>query len=237
VVQIFFQASTAGVYTNRATAGTASIDLIMANNTGTQAANVIAAADVGISAVSATTNLLQGQNLVSVFVVTNRGPDTAVVQFSDPLPPGVAFVSATTSRGACTNLGNSVACELGTLQSGESANVTVSARTLTSGAITNTASVTSSIADLSSGNNSASVLATVTPTIPQPRFVAIQRVGQIVTLSLTTEAGINYAVEYKEALGGAIWSPLASIEGTGGIVTMNDPLAISQTRFYRARTQ
>ena len=59
--------------------------------------------------------------------VTNKGPEAAPgAQLVDTLPGGVAFDSATTSVGTCTNVGGVITCNFGTLANGATATVSVS---------------------------------------------------------------------------------------------------------------
>ena len=86
----------------------------------------------------------QGSNLVYTFVVTNEGPDAAPdVVFTDPIPAGTSFVSASTTTGSCTNANGEVTCALGTLADNATATITITLAMQTSGNITNTATVSS----------------------------------------------------------------------------------------------
>jgi len=77
--------------------------------------------------------------------VTNRGPDTAAnVQVADPAPAGIAYLTANPSQGTC-NLGPAlVTCSLGTIASGQTVTIAITARATVVGSHTNTATVTGS---------------------------------------------------------------------------------------------
>ena len=69
---------------------------------------------------------IAGGTVTWTLVVSNGGPSAATgVTLEDPLPPGLTFVSATPSQGACSEAGGTVSCALGTIASGASAQVTI----------------------------------------------------------------------------------------------------------------
>src|SRR4030095_9308784 len=123
------------------------------------------AADLRILALSGITNILQGENLVSIFSVSNRGPSSTTAQFSNPLSPGFAFVSSTTTRGGCANTGASVECNLGAMVSGDSGQGSVVFRAMAAGPQTNRAQVSGSLSDPALVNNLAGTVANVTPSV------------------------------------------------------------------------
>ncbi len=100
-------------------------------------------------------------------VVTNHGPSAATgVTLTDPLPAGLTFVSVTTTQGSCTG-GATVVCSIGTLASGTSATVLVTAvQPLQSGGIPNTATVTANEFDPNTANNSSTAVTFQTSHIP-----------------------------------------------------------------------
>ncbi len=103
--------------------------------------------------------------------VTNNGPsDATEVVLTDDLPLGVTFVSSVPEAPDCTESSGTVICNLGTLNTGASANVDIIVTTTASGTITNTASVTSNEPDPNTGNNAASeeTMVGVAPPPPPP---------------------------------------------------------------------
>jgi uncharacterized repeat protein (TIGR01451 family) len=95
-----------------------------------------------------------GRNLTYTLTATNSGPDSADgVVVLDQLPPDVTFVSATPSQGSCNESGGVVICDLGTLESGGTATVSIVIIPRLAGLITNTASVSASLSDPIPGNN------------------------------------------------------------------------------------
>jgi uncharacterized repeat protein (TIGR01451 family) len=108
-----------------------------------------------------------GNNVTYTIKVDNPGalPATNVV-VTDNLPSGVDFVSAT--GGACERTGSTVTCNLGQVNAGTSATVTIVVKTKKDGTLTNTASVTSP-EDVVLGNNSATATTTVTKKGKKPK--------------------------------------------------------------------
>ncbi len=96
--------------------------------------------------------------------VANGGPDTANgVTVTDNLPNDLDFVSVESSQGNCTNQNRKVTCELGAIESGASATVTIAATPKRDGQISNTATVETTDNDTAAGNNSDTETTTVTP--------------------------------------------------------------------------
>jgi LEA14-like dessication related protein len=66
------------------------------------------------------------------------------------------------------------------------------------------------------------------PTIRSPKLA-----GTTFTLSVPTQIGFNYTLEYKNSFAGANWTSLQTIGGTGGTITLTDTTATNAMRFYR----
>lgn len=96
-----------------------------------------------------------GQQVTYHLVVTNNGPDTATgVTVTDFLPQGTVFVSATPSQGSCSNAGNKVTCNLGSINNGANATIDIVAQARGNPrAVSNTARVSSDVCDLNVANN------------------------------------------------------------------------------------
>lgn len=162
-VYVSARPSLLGTFTNFANAATTGLELVQTNNSAQLSIEVVPAADLAILARPPTTNVFAGQDVVSVFAITNHGPSATSAQFSDPLPMGLSFVSASTTHGSWTNTGLSVECNLGTILNGETATVTVVHRTLISGVVSNAATVIGVLGDPNPANNAALVTATISP--------------------------------------------------------------------------
>ena len=104
-----------------------------------------------------------GAQVTYTIDLQNSGPNTATgVLVAQVLPAGLDFISAASSQGSCslfalaTNVINStVGCPLGSLPSGGSALITVTARAVAGGTRTSSVAVTSNEFDPASADNSA----------------------------------------------------------------------------------
>mgnify|MGYP002364431658 CR=1 FL=1 len=106
-----------------------------------------------------------GGNVTYTLTVTNLGPAAAgAVSVTDPIPPGMSFVSAAPSQGSCS--GNLlVTCSLGSIPFPGSATVTLIATNTTTGTKSNTATVLDTAFndfDPNMSNNNSTVTTTVT---------------------------------------------------------------------------
>ncbi|MFN2595685.1 MAG: hypothetical protein ABR563_00585, partial [Pyrinomonadaceae bacterium] len=126
-------------------------------------------ADVSVNVLSAVLNVSMtadrnpapvGLNFNYKPVVTNTGNASATnVVLADVLPSLVTFTAATSSQGSCAYNATSrtVACSLGTISAGSSANVQITVKPRDEGTLNDTATVTASQWDPATGNSSASV--------------------------------------------------------------------------------
>ena len=107
-----------------------------------------------------------GERLFYTLTVTNRGSSTATgVTLADALPPNLASVSFASSQGACSQTGNVVTCNLGSLAPGASAQVSVGVTPTAAGMITNSTTVSATEPDGNLANNSATTLTTIEPVV------------------------------------------------------------------------
>ena len=112
--------------------------------------------DLSVSKTDSPDPVQPGGNVTYTVVVSNGSPTGATnVVLTDTLPAGVSFVSATSTQGSCSQAGGTVTCNLGNINSGGSATVTIVITATTPGTITNTASVTATQFDPNTGNNTA----------------------------------------------------------------------------------
>jgi len=131
---------------------------------------VVPVADVGVTQ-AAPGDVVLGSNITFTITVTNNGPELALdVIVTDPLPAGVAFVSATPSVGTATNAAGTVIASLGHLDAGAIATVAIVASTVGAGNWTNTASVVTGSSDTNSVNDSSALVVAVNA--PAPLIVA-----------------------------------------------------------------
>jgi uncharacterized repeat protein (TIGR01451 family) len=119
------------------------------------------AADLVISMIDAPDLVYTTAQLTYTITITNAGPSLATnVVVSDTLPTdGAEPTQATASQGTCTAA--PTACTLGSLAVGATATVTIMAKPLVKGTLTNTASVTADQPDSNLSNNQVAVSTTV----------------------------------------------------------------------------
>jgi uncharacterized repeat protein (TIGR01451 family) len=88
--------------------------------------------------------------------VANAGPDLATnVTLTDDVPGGVEFLTASATAGTCARQGGRVVCELGTIASDSTVTATIQVRVKKKkGTMSNSASVTSDVADPNAANDS-----------------------------------------------------------------------------------
>jgi uncharacterized repeat protein (TIGR01451 family) len=148
--------------TNEATVNLAG-DPDTSNNTDTETTEIVhipTDADLQLAKNASATLIATGDELVYVVGVFNHGLATANnVVVTDILPAGVSFVSATVfPSGSCdAPQGNTLTCNLGTIERDGNASVSIRVATTQEGIITNTASVTADEPDPNPDNNEDSV--------------------------------------------------------------------------------
>ncbi|MHB1140402.1 MAG: InlB B-repeat-containing protein [Sulfuricaulis sp.] len=144
-------------------------------------------ADLTVAAGAIPAQAYLNDTLTYTFIVTNYGPwDSSNVTFSDTLPIGVAFVSAT-PQGSCANITGVVTCNLGSLASGASATVTITARATATGTLSHTATVSGSGLDPNPGNNSATATTIVVAPDLVPTAMSASKHGQKVNITDTVQ--------------------------------------------------
>jgi len=148
--------------TNSASVTSGELDANTPNNTAT--ANVYISApitDLGVTGSATPSSPKINTNLTYTYNVKNNGPAAASgVVLTDTLPAGMSFVSAKATQGTCSGT-STVTCSVGTLSNGSSATVTIVAKPTKTGTFTNKATVSGSVQDNNSANNTVSISTTV----------------------------------------------------------------------------
>jgi uncharacterized repeat protein (TIGR01451 family) len=157
------------------------------STTSTSTLDVVASADLSIVKTHAG-SFTVGQGATYTLALTNAGSiASGAVTVVDTLPTGVAFVGGSGSGWTCGAIGQAVTCTLPTgLASGASSAITLSVQIGPAAApsVTNTATVSATVFDPNSSNNSSSDPTTV---IPIPAAVADSATtgpGSAVTISV-----------------------------------------------------
>jgi hypothetical protein len=90
--------------------------------------------------------------------VTNGGPSSAPITFTDAVPSGLSVDSAVAGEGSCAAKGQTVTCTMAGLHAGQSAPVNVVVTPRRTGNFINNVSVSAPIPDPTPGNNGASAM-------------------------------------------------------------------------------
>ncbi len=160
-----------GPITNTATVAppTGVIDPESGNNSGSVTTPTQPTSDLSITKTASASVIRAGDEVTYTINVKNNGPsDAPSVVVTDPLPTGVNFVSATSTKGTCSGTGI-VTCNIGTLTAvapDNTAVVTIKIQvpfTFPVGPLNNSAVVSSSNTDPTGGNNTGGSTITVNP--------------------------------------------------------------------------
>jgi len=166
--------------------------------------------DVSINITDFPDPVAVGANLTYVLSVANAGPATATaVVVTNLLPPGVTFVSASSSQGTCTRTGSIVRCDLGTLAAATNATATIVVVPTSAGTFTNVATVSRGETDPYLANNTATaVTAAQVPAITVSDFTLLEGnfgvTNATFTVSLSLTGALPVSVNYATADGTAL---------------------------------
>ena len=160
--------------------------------------------DLSITATGTPTTVNLGDKLTYSLTVTNNSSTKATgVTFTNELPSGLKDVSATSSKGGIPKNNNGIiTAELGDLNTGESARITINATSIAAGTFSNNASVTSKEDDSESVNNTLIQRTKVNAKDPDPADLDLTqtvdnpnpKVGDRVNITLAlTNKGIGIA--------------------------------------------
>jgi len=194
VVPVTFTPRSGGV--NRST-------LHIVDNVGNGSAQTVALIGTGVTAADLAVSLAGGPDPAPVgsqitytATVTDLGPaDATSVVFTDTLPAGATFVSASPS--SCTLSGSTVTCAFDRLAadpnaSNHSASIVIVVSSSTSGTAVDTAGVTAAQVDLNPSNNTASFTSTVGTRTDAVSATSIDYgrtpLGQVVTATVSVTA-------------------------------------------------
>lgn len=141
------------------------------NNSSTVNVDVQPSADMQVSKTASLGSVAAGQNITYILTARNNGPSTATnVSLIDNLPNNVAVVSvAATGGGICQQnvpAPGKIQCLWASMANGSTQSVTLVVRATKAAEntiITNQATISSDIQDLTAANNSSSVSTSITP--------------------------------------------------------------------------
>ena len=147
---------------NRVTATSPAFDPETVRNSAAYTVTVVPAADLQVSKTDGPDPLAVGETLTYYVSVVNHGPSVAIgVRLTDTLPLSVTSVVTATSQGTCDVTVDGVTCQIGTLDSGASAQVTLTVVPSVSGVLVNDVTVGGVELDPVLSNNTAQAHTTV----------------------------------------------------------------------------
>lgn len=155
-VQVRVKSNTTSAFSNTGTVTGNEPDTVPGNNSDTEPTSVITRADLGIDKRDDVDPVTAGNLLTYTMDVTNFGPSDATgVTVSDPLPAGVAFVSASATQGSVSVVNGVLTGTLGGLvnQAGATITVIVRVNSNRTTSLSNTATVTGNQTDSNPTNN------------------------------------------------------------------------------------
>ena len=204
--------STTATLTNTASVTADQSDLNPVNNTVSVVSTLNRqTVDLRLAQAVAPDPVVVGYSLTNAVTLTNRGPGTAFnAVLTQPLPPGVGFIPASSSStvGTITSANGTVTCALGNLASNAAATVTIVLTNSAPGRMTNTVTLTTDSYDPYPTNDTATYVATVVPPAPQ-----IINAGAV----LTSESGpVNGAIDSGETVTVSL-----ALANTGSLDTAN----------------
>ena len=126
-----------------------------------------AIADLAVTITEDKDPIASGEIARYTITASNNGPEEAPnVTVTDALNDLFELAEAITDRGSCTIAGSIATCSLGTLETGATSEISISAKTFTPGVYTTSAEISGAVGDPNSANNSAEAGTTVVAVKP-----------------------------------------------------------------------
>ncbi|PWU12313.1 MAG: hypothetical protein C5B50_21715 [Verrucomicrobia bacterium] len=179
-----------GSFTNTGTVSGNQLDLSPADNSASVVTTVAASyADLGVTIVGPTNNVIVGSNFLYTVSVTNNGPNSAVgvtILLTNPVPGALTNLSCSLPSGTWSSQAGSLSGALGNLASGATRTIYVTNTALAAAQVTSTVSVSSAG---SSDTNLVNNFASVTNTIAAPAPVILAAGQAIITESISPANG------------------------------------------------
>lgn len=180
---------------NTATVTSTVFDPTPGNNSDTETTLVEAKTNLAVTKSDSPDPIGTGNPLIYIVQITNNGPsDALLVTLTDNLPATVSVALVSPSQGGCS--GSSVImCNLGKIDSGSGANVTLLVTPNSPGIITNTVTVASSETDPDPSNNTDVESTTVNPanlSVTKTASSNPVQVGKPLTYTLTVASAPGF---------------------------------------------
>jgi uncharacterized repeat protein (TIGR01451 family) len=168
-----------------------------------------------------------GSNITFTTDVINQGPQDATgVTFTDTLPNGLTFVSATATPGSCVQANGVVSCAIGTLASAFGSSISIVVTPTALGTVSNTMSVAGNQPDPVPGNNSATQTFTVVPLVTLTVTDAGRGSGSVVSNPGNINCGTTCSGNFAQGTAVALTATPAAgsvFSGWSGACTGSDP--------------
>ncbi|MDA7916363.1 DUF11 domain-containing protein, partial [Verrucomicrobia bacterium] len=194
---------------------------------------ITAVADLGVSASVGSTNVVAGNNAIYSITVTNKGPSDALsVEVVNTLSADV-LVQASSGDISRTEAPQLVTGQLGDIAAGSSKTWTLTLSPQAVGTLNDTITVSSSVTDSSSADNTTNVdIDVVSAMMGQS---AAMNGGQFM-FQVQGQIGRVYVIEASSNL--TDWSPISTnLSLSEAIMVIDDKASGSKERFYRAVEQ
>ncbi|MEA2197965.1 MAG: hypothetical protein QOJ25_2016 [Solirubrobacteraceae bacterium] len=159
-------------------------------------ANLVQTQDVALTGVAAPASVTTGSGAAYGFTVTNAGPGTRDITFTDAVPFGLKIIAAAADSGTCTTTGQTVTCTISGLPPGGTSPVWIVVSAASAGTYPDSASVTTSLSDPTPANSSATATLTVTapPVAPPPSCKTINLAGVPLAAAKSVIRALNCTV-------------------------------------------
>ena len=196
--------------------------------------SVVPQVDLGLTMVGAPEPVGFGSNVVYTLTVTNKSSRTAVgALLTNAIPAGTMLVSATSSQGTFGFGAGGLVFDLGDLTNSARATITITLKPTVVGFVTNTATVGAQSMELTPGDNTATVVTTVSPPSgllvtatdsPDP-VTAGQNVTYTITVTNRGPIAATSVVVTNTLPAGVTYVSAGASQGTfnhsGGVVTFD----------------
>ena len=192
------------------------------------------AADLTLTGAGAAT-AYAGTTVSYSLQVLNKGPQAATdVTVTNTLPASSSFISAALSQGGYTNLGDRVVFNLGNIEAGANATLSLNVMPTVPGTVADSAFVSANETDLNLTDNSAQMLTSVKALQPAELVESVVNANGEFQLTLTGQAGLKYAIQFSTDL--RSWTTVATntAAADGTFKFVDSSAGGSRQRFYRA---
>jgi uncharacterized repeat protein (TIGR01451 family) len=221
-------------FSNSASVSTTTSDPNSSNNSATATGSIVGApADLAVGN-SGPGTATEGNNVTYTVTVTNgsaSNPANGVV-LTDTLGANLSFVSATTTQGTFSQSGGVVTFTVGTIGVSGSVTMTITAKALEDGNLTNSASVKTTSSDPNSANNTASATTTVSEpaiVVSAPISVSGKSPSNVTVATFTHANGVESTSAFRATIN---WGDGST--STGTITLSGTTYTVRGTHRYRS---